>query len=265
LGFDRGGSKTLRMELACRACGDTNFYEVGQVFLSPEAPKSPPYIGGEHACLSCGALDSLEAGGDAMLALTAELFRIKIASEREQEFESPLKLVTSKLADGQLLSVGAAIEWYKKAVAKNPGSLVNTLSLGNCYESVGRRRQAEECFRRCLTIDPACPEAAYALAEILSENDHPGEAFLVLDNAVKHQDQWRFYRLTTITPQEFTVALLEFHEELDPAPRRLSLDPPRSYFAAAGEEPGYRGKTPPNAPCPCGSGRKYKKCCGRMA
>jgi hypothetical protein len=25
---------------------------------------------------------------------------------------------------------------------------------------------------------------------------------------------------------------------------------------------GERRKTPPNAPCPCGSGRKYKKCCG---
>jgi uncharacterized protein YchJ len=24
-------------------------------------------------------------------------------------------------------------------------------------------------------------------------------------------------------------------------------------------------QTLPNAPCPCGSGRKFKKCCGRVA
>ena len=38
-------------------------------------------------------------------------------------------------------------------------------------------------------------------------------------------------------------------------------------YYAWGEEPGPRRvhKVGRNAPCPCGSGRKYKKCCGRAA
>lgn len=31
------------------------------------------------------------------------------------------------------------------------------------------------------------------------------------------------------------------------------------------DEPNSEGSTPRNAPCPCGSGEKYKRCCGRNA
>lgn len=43
-------------------------------------------------------------------------------------------------------------------------------------------------------------------------------------------------------------------------------EPPKTIFdetaSAAPSTP--KPKTGPNAPCPCGSGRKYKKCCGRL-
>lgn len=41
---------------------------------------------------------------------------------------------------------------------------------------------------------------------------------------------------------------------------RLRLD--QGPLAAPGAGPATRGKTGRNEPCPCGSGRKYKKCCG---
>jgi len=79
---------------------------------------------------------------------------------------------------------------------------------------------------------------------------------------------------------------LAAHEKAEAArrqqPRRQGYRPPGSIPArpAAPSEPGYDPATDqpvipthilrdetqrpgPNSPCPCGSGRKYKKCCGR--
>ncbi len=44
-------------------------------------------------------------------------------------------------------------------------------------------------------------------------------------------------------------------------PRGTANDAPGG--RAAGHAPAYRGETGRNDPCPCGSGVKYKKCCGR--
>lgn len=264
-GMDRVGPGVLRMELRCRACGDINVYEVGNLFLSPEAPTERAYIGDDLACLSCGEWDCLDIAGTASFALMAELIRIAAAKKSGRDMETSVKLVTGRLADGQLVPVGRAIELYKEAIEKHPDSLVDTLSLGNCYETVGRRRQAEACFRECLRIDPTCPEAAYGLARILRDTGRRADAFQVLDAALKHKDRWRFYRLTNTTPREFTETLLELHADLAPGPRRISSAPPLKGLVSIVGKRSNRNKVSPNEPCPCGSGKKHKKCCGRMA
>jgi preprotein translocase subunit SecA len=47
------------------------------------------------------------------------------------------------------------------------------------------------------------------------------------------------------------------------AERRAPLHTRRSAEAVDPHEPATWGKVPRNAPCPCGSGRKYKHCHGR--
>ncbi|HUS83365.1 MAG TPA: SEC-C metal-binding domain-containing protein, partial [Dehalococcoidia bacterium] len=51
--------------------------------------------------------------------------------------------------------------------------------------------------------------------------------------------------------------------EVEGAPARAEAAPVRRAGMAAARRPVGAQKTGRNAPCPCGSGKKYKKCCGR--
>jgi tetratricopeptide (TPR) repeat protein len=259
------GSTTLPMELKCRACGDLNRYEVRSVFIAPDAPKDKPYVADELTCHSCGAFDCLEVSDTGYLPLMAELMRVTSAEKTGSAVNSPLKLVTGKLADGRLVSVGHAIEHYAEAIREEPDSLVNTLSLANCYAGVGRKRQAEAWYRECLRIDPSSAEAAYALAEILEGTGKGEEAFRVLDGALQHKKRWHFHRLTDTTPQEFSEAFAELYNAVSPRKDTGSRAMLHPSFLDTPKKANKREKTSRNAPCPCGSGKKYKKCCGRMA
>jgi preprotein translocase subunit SecA len=47
-----------------------------------------------------------------------------------------------------------------------------------------------------------------------------------------------------------------------PQARRVNATPPAGGAASAGGQPKSTKKVGRNDPCPCGSGKKYKKCCG---
>ena len=51
---------------------------------------------------------------------------------------------------------------------------------------------------------------------------------------------------------DYFYALLDKEKEVQKA----------SYFSLRKKHPTVKGKIYPNEPCPCGSGKKYKKCCG---
>jgi len=73
--------------------------------------------------------------------------------------------------------------------------------------------------------------------------------------------------------QEDTIRVL-FHiaPERKPIERKRVTSPMRTNLEAAGSTPAPKkapsrsgGKVGRNAPCPCGSGKKYKNCCGKNA
>ncbi|NVN13309.1 SEC-C metal-binding domain-containing protein, partial [Nguyenibacter vanlangensis] len=49
------------------------------------------------------------------------------------------------------------------------------------------------------------------------------------------------------------------------APAAMTLATPIGAAAIMPDDPSSWGETPRNAPCPCGSGKKYKHCHGRLA
>lgn len=252
-------SASLRIELKCTVCGDLNEYEVNAIFVSPEAPEDKPFIADEITCRSCGAFDSMDLSSKGHLALMAEMLRAVTKEKEGGGIESPLKFVTAKLWDGRLTSVGGAINHYAEAIAKNPLSIVNMLSLANGYATVGRERQAEAYFRKSLRIEPSSPEAAYALAEILERGGKRAEAFRVLELALKHKGRWRFHRLAESAHEDFLEVFVELYESVAPNGKQL----PQALRQAVEAPRKAETKIGPNAPCPCGSGKKYKKCCDR--
>jgi tetratricopeptide (TPR) repeat protein len=256
--------ETLNLELKCRKCGSAGFYEVRKVYFELFQENSQPFISDELTCRKCGAFDAFDIMSRGYLRIMAEIYRISQTGDYEDSPVIPLKSTT--LSDGRSLSIAESIAHYKAALTKKPDSLTDMLSLGNCYDNTGRQRRAEECYRECLRIDPACAEAAYGLAMILEDTAREKEAFNVLNKALKHKKKWRFYRLTGTTSREFIDAFHEFHADLVPmegAPPPERLDMFSSDTGRLTAAPS--GKMQPNMPCFCGSGKKYKKCCGRIA
>ncbi|MBI3892749.1 MAG: SEC-C domain-containing protein [Candidatus Wallbacteria bacterium] len=131
------------------------------------------------------------------------------------------------------------------------------LGLGNCYGNLNRPRRAAECHRRCLELDPACVEASVRLGEYLREQGSRQEAYTVYRDAWRRRHRWVYHRLGRLRAPDIERDVLEALEKLrrEVAPK----DPP---FAAVGPRPSP-GKIGRNDPCPCNSGNKFKKCCGR--
>jgi uncharacterized protein YecA (UPF0149 family) len=62
--------------------------------------------------------------------------------------------------------------------------------------------------------------------------------------------------------QHIVLPMIQRHREMFPQMRGLAkMDSPAFSIVSSATE-NYAG-TGRNAPCPCGSGRKYKRCCGR--
>ncbi len=87
--------------------------------------------------------------------------------------------------------------------------------------------------------------------------------FMSMIESVKHQTVGTLMRVQIVQDDE-----LERMEEERRLQRERELELARQQAAKEGEErkPVRRkeGKVGRNAPCPCGSGKKYKKCCGRI-
>ena len=264
--------EACRMQLVCPDCGEANLYDVTQVYVSPADPGAGAYVADDLACLSCGSREPLEVSGSTdKLALTSMLLQYA-ASRSGESYDGPLRMGQSKMIDGRLMAPAAAVNEYRQKLAADPRSVSDLLGLGNLYVHLGPRRRAEECFRRALELDPASPEAAKSLAEFRLEDGDEEGAFAFLHQAQAARARWRFHRLQPpATPGDFERDFVDRynhlagklgHEplpEVPPGPLSRSLDRGHGHT-----EPVRRGpKVGRNAPCPCGSGKKYKKCCLR--
>jgi uncharacterized protein YchJ len=69
----------------------------------------------------------------------------------------------------------------------------------------------------------------------------------------RFDDPWSFYDAEAILERQ-----RRWIEEADAELNRYGEEPGETYVRD-------RPKVGRNDPCPCGSGRKYKKCCGRAA
>ena len=144
----------------------------------------------------------------------------------------------------------------KAAVAEHPEDIVNHLRLARLQYVIGRRGRAAECYAAALAMEPDSLEAALGVARIMADAGDRGSAFDKLSEILQRKRQWRFFRTDEVSPQvlikEFVRLFNTLHSGLGVVGRPLL----RTSFPQSGTKVGR------NAPCPCGSGKKYKKCCG---
>jgi len=98
-------------------------------------------------------------------------------------------------------------------------------------------------------------EALIQKADAMARQGEDGDAFDLLDHALSGKDRWRFFLTDVSPPAEVAGRFAELYNDLR---RRLGRTDRLSLHASF---LGASRKVGRNDPCPCGSGKKYKKCC----
>ena len=165
-------------------------------------------------------------GADLALALR------KVWQSSYLTYELPMLLARAGRKD-------EALKWLEKNLLEYPEESPMLLVAGEAFEELGTVERAEACYRDALAWAGSNMDVRWAILAALE-------------------------RLLTATGKP------EALKELLIAERQLQRQDQENRERALGliGPPTARRKTPKigrNAPCPCGSGKKYKKCCGSPA
>jgi tetratricopeptide (TPR) repeat protein len=104
-----------------------------------------------HTLLTAGRLPEAEAA-------TRELLKI--------EPENPQNWVALGTVYTRLLRQQDALAAFEEAARLSPSQVKLRLSIGHIQKTLGQRAQSEQSYHDCLTMDPACGEAYWSLADL---------------------------------------------------------------------------------------------------
>jgi hypothetical protein len=263
-----------------------------------EVPYSEFIIPERITCPKCGAVDQYELTGDAYLAFTAQLMKAMARGKMPKPAGGPLREVMEALANvrqdhGDLLPADdedervvytrftaagdremhplEAVDMYSRQVEAEPDNADLRVRYGNVLRFLGRRDEAALQYRAAVQIDPANVEACASLAGVAREAGDRTEARRMLQRVLELAPDSKLSRQDRA---EYVQFALEELAELDGPTRSTSrrtelafatgLDRRGSAGQPSSPQPvRHGGKVGRNEPCPCGSGKKYKKCCGR--
>ena len=157
-----------------------------------------------------------------------------------------------------------AVEVLKKSIAINPHLAATHKDLGTSYFDKGMLDEAVIEFRKSIAIDPGIADTrnnlgmAYYAKGLLDEAvSEYMEAIAIEPNfAEAHFNLGLVYGAKGVADKEISEYRKALSINPDLAEARSNLS--HAVKTAAGRA----GKIGRNEPCPCGSGRKFKKCCG---
>jgi tetratricopeptide (TPR) repeat protein len=249
-------SQTLRIELKCPLCGDTNEYEVQRIAVNPASNETDLLLAHEFPCASCSRWVDFEFTADAHMALAAELLKLTADSDTGLAGQSNVLIMAEAPYYGQSLPVGEVVTRCKVALASHPDSIADWLRLGYCYHRIlSRPHQGYDYAERALVLEPNAVEAVFQKAEAMARQGDEAAAFELLDQALESKEQWRFFLTDVASPARLTAQFAHLYNGLRRNLGRTDHVSLHVSFHGAGKKVGR------NDPCPCGSGKKYKKCC----
>ncbi len=256
--FERGDwfQDSLDLALRCPECGDVNEYRVRKIAVDPAEAGGNMQLAQEFVCASCGAWADFEFTGEAKLAVTAELVKLAADSDAGLAGRSNVLVRIEASWNGKVLPVGEVISRCKAAVAQDPSSFAHWVRLGYCYhQSLARPRLALKYAEQALNLEQNAVEAVIQRADALVLQGQDEQAFDLLDKALASKDHWRFFLADVATPAQLAARFAQLYNELLQRLGRTDRPVLHASFLGAGKKVGR------NDPCPCGSGKKYKKCC----
>ncbi|MBI4595491.1 MAG: tetratricopeptide repeat protein [Candidatus Tectomicrobia bacterium] len=249
--------KSVRMELKCLECHKAYHYDVENIYI-PRKGKAETKIADKIVCKNCRAVNRYEITTMGHFAITSHLVLMAALTKKGEKLDpekNPFKMVETGLTDGRRMSFEKALEHYRKEVARSPKDPALRVGYGNILMKTGEAGEAILQYREALRLDPMAVEAYCCIGEYEGDRGKFSLAYDYFKKAADCSQRGHYYR--TKEPDQLKEAIFDnlehYGEILSKRSARTSL-PPSS-------EIGKTEKVGRNAPCPCGSGKKYKKCC----
>jgi len=153
-----------------------------------------------------------------------------------------------------------ALEAFNHILALNPSNAEAWYAKGAVLHKLERVAEALEAFDRAFALNLSNAAAWFEKARILLELERDAEALEALDHTLAldptHAEAW--------SAKGAVLRKLRHREErLETFDHTLALDPNSAYPAVPAKPLLPMKGRERNHPCPCGSGKKFKKCCGR--
>jgi len=251
----RGPDGRIALTLRCENCGDINRYDIKSVVTSNSTSGPAYFVADDLPCASCGEWVDFEFTKEAHMQLMGALLR-RIVSMRagQASNEGPLRIIDVNYR-WETRPAPEVMAEIKAAVARHPQDVANHLRLARFQQVFGRLRRARECYSRALLIEPDSLEAGLGLAQIMADTGEPRRAFDMLRELLDRKGRWRFFRTDELSPQGLTANFARLFNKLH---AQLSVRDRGLLHASVVQNTAKVGR---NDPCPCGSGKKYKKCC----
>lgn len=253
--FEHGNfvKDSLSLKLRCPECGAINLYQVNGIVLSPSAKfdNSATLIADEISCLSCDKDVEFELTAEAHLGITAQLIAQMADKDSDLQASSLVRTYDCSL-DGQVIPMADGLKITRQQLSRNPNDVKHWYMLGSLLLKLNRPKAAKAAFEKLLKIDPYIANVRLELAKLLIQQNDESKAFEMLEPIQANPASWKTMGSATHFNQELagTFNLLRAKMARDDLP----LMHPSSLAT-----PVKMGR---NEPCPCGSGKKYKKCCG---
>jgi len=233
------------LELECRRCGRIYHYQVEEILVNiAEYGRKGKHrdlrdkllIQGDIVCKGCGAVNDYEFTNSAWLAVTAEMVLLTASGAKESDW---LSFGRSATFDGKEMPPSKMPAYLARLVDRCPADVALRIRYGNVLRRSGRIDEAVAQYQTALQLEPGNVEAAYALGTLYESLGRQKEAAPLLTQG------WGYLKKQSAIAESTGQSLR------DDLPARAS---------AATASVSKIGR---NQLCPCGSGKKYKHCCGK--
>jgi len=244
--------KTLILPLRCELCSDISRYNLESLIISEDQEYSH-VIEGEFPCVSCGEWPEFEFTSESVLALCGSLLK-NLVNKDQPDTSNPLKIISAEWY-GEQKPFPEVVALCRNELKQNPDNVSKLIIMGNIHEWLKKPKRSAKYFKRVLELEPNAVEGGLGLARVLSEEGNNEESFRVLDDMLKHKEEWRFFSSRDTSPAEVCKDFSELYNKISKTPEIGNIPALHPSFR------GLKEKTGRNDPCPCGSGKKFKKCC----
>ena len=252
----------MRLELHCPLCGDSNFYDCRNVLVSP---KGKGYVAEELVCLNCGRIPEFEISPQGLLAVQAEMMRVYSGREEDKDFLPGAVKIMNSAFFGRPMAISEGLAIYKEKIQKEPKIPDHYIGLGNAYRSLGQDTLARQQYEKAIECGPFYIEAYLSLARLEEKAGRLESALGWLEKGRPFLKRPLICRGIQVPAEEIMKGYRDLHFALaKKTGKKVSMI--RASECMAGKSAVGKGslkKIGPNEPCPCGSGKKYKKCCKR--